>query len=73
MRRWLGQTSGGDKTNEAGDEDIDSTRETKKRNGKWLTGRGWLVLDNENVGMFCKDCRNVNTLFLILSILGRFN
>ena len=40
MRRWLGQTSGGEKRNEAGDEEgID--RETKKRtfNAKWLTGR----------------------------------
>ena len=59
MRRWLGQSSGGEKRNEAGDEDIDSTRETKKRkcNAKWLTGREWLVFDNENVVMFCKDCR----------------
>ena len=44
MRRWFGETSGGDKRNEAGDEDIDNTRETKKRkyNAKWLTGLEWL-------------------------------
>jgi len=57
MRRWLGQISGGEKRNEAGEEDID--RETKKRkfNAKWLTGREWLVFDHENVVMFCQDCR----------------
>lgn len=57
MRRWLGQTSGGEKRNDARDDDID--RETKKRkfNAKWVTGREWLVFDHENVVMFCQDCR----------------
>ncbi|XP_032362926.1 zinc finger protein 862-like [Etheostoma spectabile] len=57
MRRWLGQTSAGEKRNDARDDDID--RETKKRkfNAKWVTGREWLVFDHENVVMFCQDCR----------------
>ena len=59
MWRWLGQTSGGEKRKEAGDENDDKACETKKRkfNAKWLTGREWLVFDPDNAVMFCKDCR----------------
>lgn len=60
MRRWLGQTSVGEKRKNAGDEDIgDRVCETKKRkfNAKWLTGREWLVFDQESNVMFCQDCR----------------
>ncbi|ROL51093.1 hypothetical protein DPX16_14624 [Anabarilius grahami] len=57
MRRWLGQISGGEKRNEAGDEDIDREMKKRKLNAKWLTGREWLVFDHENVVMFCQDCR----------------
>ena len=62
MRQWLvGQTSGGEKRKEAGDEieNINNNAcETKKRkfSAKWLTGREWLMFDQENVIMFCKDC-----------------
>lgn len=60
MRRWLGQTSVGEKRKNAGDEDIgDRVCETKKRkfNAKWLMGREWLVFDHESNVMFCQDCR----------------
>ena len=60
MRLWLvGQTSGGEK---AGDviENINNNAceaEKVKFNAKWLTDCEWLVLDHENVVMFCKGCR----------------
>lgn len=53
MRRWLGQASGGEERKEAGDEDIDRACETKKRK----FNAEWLVFDDENVVMFCRDCR----------------
>ena len=48
---------GGEKRQEAGDENNGCETKKRKFNANWLTGREWLVFDHENVLMFCKDCR----------------
>lgn len=35
---------------------ISTEKQKIKCNGKWLTGREWLMFDHENV-MFCQDWR----------------